>query len=487
MSFTSTETTPRRPKTIMLSPSKRHGAAPHPSVPSRLPRKGSILSSKGKPATPAEIWKWCLTPAAVARCFVRDACAMGEHAGEGFEYYLLGRVPCRTLLLVGVVVGLSEYESRAIYQVDDGTGVINCVVRYPALAGKAVRSEERPPPKPVAEVGQLVRLAGRIRVKGQRREVLVDQISVCKSMDEELDHWRTVIALHKESYSSTEPFVITSSLAPPAQAVKDAAKPPAGRAWHKAAPGDRDATKRQDNVEHRIIALPKDTAEKDALNAQTSRPAYVPTSPSTSAASSPTKSIHDPSSPPRLRHPSRLHSRDLTANTFRIYLKHYMDNAPPHDEPRGADLSSESDSDAFAPTTPTKRGRGTGARPRFMDECTPRARKVARGDPAPTSPGGPSRTPRAGRLAAREDAAAAGGSPLLLGFTLSYLRRVPELAVLAQRVVRAEARRREKAARGASASSGAGKDAGMGTGMDKGKGKAVEASKEGVRPKMKRL
>ena len=141
MSFTSTETTPRRPKTIMLSPSKRHGAAPHSSVPSRLPRKGSILSPEGKPATPAEIWKWCLTPAAAARCFVRDACAMGEHAGEGmsplvcppprarershsaawvdvvgFEYYLLGRVPCRTLLLVGVVVGLSEYESRAIYQ-----------------------------------------------------------------------------------------------------------------------------------------------------------------------------------------------------------------------------------------------------------------------------------------------------------------------------------------------------------------------------------
>ena len=127
-----------------------------------------------------------------------------------------------------------------------------------------------------------------------------------------------------------------------------------------------------------------------------------------------------------------------------------------------------------------------------MGECTPRARKVARGDPAPTSPGGPSRTPRAGRLAAREATAAASGSPPPLGFTLSYLRRVPELAVLAQRVVRAEARRREKAARGASqrqasASSGAGKDAGKDAGAGKGKGKAVEASKEGVRPKMKRL
>ena len=119
--------------------------------------------------------------------------------------------------------------------------------------------------------------------------------AVCKSMDEELDHWRTVIALHKESYSSAEPFVITSSLAPPAQAVKDAAKPPASRAWHKAAPDDQDATNRQDSIEHRIVAPPKDTIEKNALNAQTSRSAYVPTSPSTSAASSPTKSIHDPS------------------------------------------------------------------------------------------------------------------------------------------------------------------------------------------------
>ena len=81
-----------------------------------------------------------------------------------------------------------------------------------------------------------------------------------------------------------------------------------------------------------------------------------------------------------------------------------MDNAPPHDEPRGVDSSSESDSDAFAPhdrapATPTKRGRRAEARPRFMDECTPRARKVARGDPALSSPGGPSRIPRAGRLA----------------------------------------------------------------------------------------
>ncbi|KAF9239844.1 hypothetical protein BU15DRAFT_74379 [Melanogaster broomeanus] len=54
------------------------------------------------------------------------------------------------------------------------------------------------------------------------------------------------------------------------------------------------------------------------------------------------------------------------------------------------------------------------------------------------------RTPRPG---ANTGAGLAKVEPPTLGFTLSHLRRVPELALLAARVVRAEARRREKAER----------------------------------------
>lgn len=44
---------------------------------------------------------------------------------------------------------------------------------------------------------------------------------------------------------------------------------------------------------------------------------------------------------PLLRHPSRLLSRDLTSNTFRIYVKHFMDRVV------GVDLCHEHTADAF--------------------------------------------------------------------------------------------------------------------------------------------
>ena len=120
-----------------------------------------------------------------------------------------------------------------------------------------------------------------------------------------------------------------------------------------------------------------------------------------------------------------------------------MDNAP-QEEPRKPTTSSrdtdyegstddDDDDDDFGrlkawlanePETPTKKRPGT----REIDETPRPSKSVSKTD----------ETPRA-TMASDKDAASSA-----LGFTLSHLRRVPELGLLAQRVVEAEAKRRAK-------------------------------------------
>ncbi|KAG5642466.1 hypothetical protein DXG03_002744 [Asterophora parasitica] len=151
-------------------------------------------------------------------------------------------------------------------------------------------------------------------------------------------------------------------------------------------------------------------------------------------------------SPQRLRHPSRLHSRDLNGNTFRIYVKHYMDRISISQPiPSGYDDSDyESDANALPefPATPTKRKHAAAA----CDE-TPR--------PGPSTATASTRTPRpriqrlsfGGPLSPQSRSTSDASTfthedPTMAGFTLSYLRRAPELADMAKRVVKAVAKRR---------------------------------------------
>jgi hypothetical protein len=171
---------------------------------------------------------------------------------------------------------------------------------------------------------------------------------------------------------------------------------------------------------------------------------------------------------PRLRHPSRLRTRDLTENTFRIYVKHFMDNLRylnfiPH--PSESDLDSDTDSIAAAmdqtPGTPTKQ-KPTQRSPRILcqtsDISTPRPRSHV-----------------ASRIehTVHRDAEAEA----VIGCTLSFLLRVPELSTLARRVVQAELRRREKA-----------KDSQSGVmNYAERRKQSVSTSTEGSIPKVKRL
>jgi len=122
----------------------------------------------------------------------------------------------------------------------------------------------------------------------------------------------------------------------------------------------------------------------------------------------------------------KVHKRDLTVNTLKIYLKHYMDNqADPSEGYMTLEPSAE------IPDVPTKRRRTSAdalmPRPAFENQATG------------VSPPEPIQRPRKRRKIDPE----AG----IRGLTMSYLRRIPELRVLAERIVAAEDKKKRQEAR----------------------------------------
>ncbi|KAI0268088.1 hypothetical protein BC834DRAFT_867837 [Gloeopeniophorella convolvens] len=406
--------------------------------------------SAGSSYTTERAISWVMSKDSVAACFVRDVLSMPECEGKGLPYYLLGRVPCRSVLLVAIVVGAAKYESRIVYTLDDGSGTLECVFRTdqdmpthrasgshdisllrPAQSSKPKPLNKDPDIVPFVPVGTVVRVTGKIRSKHSSRDIHGESIDRCKGPRDELDHWRRVSVLHKTYYYSSEPFVI----------------PPLGST---------------DPITCDVPRTPCRPKTQDHL-ALPSSPLSVA---SASAVSSPTKSLKESLFPPQLRHPSRLRSRDLTANTFRIYVKHLMDNlclitASPTSE-TGSDTESITETRGQTVKTPTKRSYP-------FDDSTPR----------PSRSANVLLTPRPRYQASapleRSDCRAEN---TLFGCTLSYLRRVPELATLAHRVVEVEARRRKEEKRSQSEN--------VSTNIA-GKGRAPPSSAEGTAPKVKRL
>ncbi|KAI9467180.1 hypothetical protein BJY52DRAFT_1348990 [Lactarius psammicola] len=382
----------------------------------------------------------------VATCFIKDVLSMSESESRGLPYYFLGRVPCRSVSLVAIVVEATAYENRDLYTLDDGTGIVECTFRVDRDAQGGPASEKQDSPRSAQEpskkrssslipVGSVVRVQGRVRAKRNSREIYCELIERCHGPGVELDHWRQVVALHEKHYFVPEKFVVplSSTVAFSAQDVP---------------------------------RTPKSAATDAPLSVSTPS---THSTPSSSASLSPQKSSKHPSLPPRLRHPSRLRSRDLTENTFRIYVKHYMDNLRYLNfDPQSCGSDSDSDTTAAVmeqtPKTPTKQS------PTTFDERTPRLRRRA---DAPCTPRPLSRHPsRVEGTSFRDEGRA------VVGCTLSFLLRVPELATLARRVVEAEARRREKTKKPQSEAANT---------DPAGKRKRLASSTEGSSPKVKRL
>lgn len=393
--------------------------------------KSNEMSSSSTSPSAQDIWKWTLTKEATAPCLVRDALSMKESSRDTRDpdFYWLGHIPCRTVIIVGIVVGIQDYEKRTLYTIDDSTAVIDCVLRHRpppkapmnADASCSVQTSKweatspippPPPPTPVTAIGYPVQVIGRVARFHDTRQIVVESIEPCQSTNDQWKHWKTVVELHKSRYSVPKPFEIP---APPAVPSCDTGSEELGD-WH-----ERRLPAAASNI---VSSSNKQTC---ALASGTGIPGprtplkrpshdHAPSSPltdsTTSAPSSPIK--HGSTDPPKLRHPSRLHARDLTENTFRLYLKHYMDHA-------AVAFDWDADDDLFS--TPTKR-------PRVPLDQTPKARTVYTTHDM---------TPRASAL---NDSA-----PHRPAFTLSHLRRVPELALLACRVVHTETKRRARAER----------------------------------------
>ncbi|TFK84901.1 hypothetical protein K466DRAFT_654526 [Polyporus arcularius HHB13444] len=480
MSHTSTiprtrTTISRNTSSILLSPTKRRRT--DSEQPSRSKEDGSrrndIEEIEVFQPIPAEILRWTFTKAAVASCFVRDVFEMRECGLKDMEYFWLGRIPCRTVRLVGLIVGVQVWEKRTVYTLDDGTAVVDCAMAHaqarpppspakrappakPAasikdttkglkpsygdyllsarnvplsssaasssIASSSRRSmpEPSPPPKPVARVGQSALVVGRVVIRHDTRIVLVDEIVPCASYNDESTHCIAVSDLHRTAYYPSEP--LPPFIPPPLPASATSAS----QRFAPTSPSKRAATQE-----------PQTPASVRSAASSTT------TSPSTSvASSSPSSSTAGEHLAPRLRHPSRLHTRDLTANTFRIYVKHYMDNAPPPPRPR---RRARSRSPSPSPTTrhSQRQGDSFGTPIRSLstvhNEATPRPSRVS------TTAG--DRTPRAfgsGAISDDDSDDESDDDNQMYGYSLSHLRRVPELSLLARRVVKADAHRRHK-------------------------------------------
>lgn len=126
MSFTLTSTSKLEkteayhPPTVYLSPTKRRRlSSPHPEV-------GSSIQ---------DIYNWTFHSDAIAKCAIDDVLHMKPSAAQSssypalieqllkanclksteYDFYWLGSVPCRSVKIVGMVVGIQIYEKRILY------------------------------------------------------------------------------------------------------------------------------------------------------------------------------------------------------------------------------------------------------------------------------------------------------------------------------------------------------------------------------------
>ncbi|KAI1794420.1 hypothetical protein LXA43DRAFT_997051 [Ganoderma leucocontextum] len=473
-----TRTAISRSSSILLSPSKRRkldDEQPRHQAPQSERRNAppggpqGVGNSEQSQPTPTELYRWTFTRAAITPCFVRDVFEMKASGFRDMEFFWLGRIPCRTVRLMGLLVGVTVWDRRTMYTIDDGTAVLDCAFAHaqavppspvkpkpkvtvsacdstkrtgpsfsdylfsarkivpPTTLAPPSRAEPPPAPKPIAPVGQSVRIVGRVVSRYDTRILLVDEISPCASYNEEPNHWLTVSELHCTTYHPSE--VLPPFVPPPLPT--ESGIPPYSR---PGSPSKRAATQQPTTPASVRFTVP---------SANPSPGTSVATSSPASSTAADTKQI-------RLRHPSRLHTRDLTANTFRIYIKHYMDNAPP---PSLRHRRSEARSVSPSPTPRASRSRAD-------DEDTPtKSRGTKRGARADATPH-PSRrrrlegdhTPRASLVSEAETDTDSESNEedkpeaddQMYGFTLSHLRRIPELSLLARRAIAADSHRREK-------------------------------------------
>ncbi|EMD35547.1 hypothetical protein CERSUDRAFT_96660 [Gelatoporia subvermispora B] len=554
---------PKKPRLDISAVTPTRPPAPRANTPRK--DRGVGVGDNGRIATPskADIWKWTLRKDAIAKCFVKDALEMRENSPHDTDFFWLGRVPCRTVQFVGMLVGVLVQEKRIVYTLDDGTAVIDCIhkhqfaasspvkqtsSRYPRPAisrrpqgtssptkpvgyasacasphksvlaspagpvagpSKSTLATEPPGLKPVAWVGAVVKVTGRVIKRFEDRIAMVDEIEQCPTVNDEPSHWLAVLELHHNVYfnDTLGPFVIPSPPPRPAQPIGQGARA-------------RNAAATQDTTTVSVTAVGDNTTT--AFTSTVFEP-QTPSASSAYSADSPSRLSNTQSPHPRLRHPARIHSRELSANTFRIYLNNYMLRAPPprRSHTRVLSRSPRSRQRSVSPTplprnsqltntalptlglsAPASSARSATAASgrrstRVVSEETPRAMKTWSMEQTPRAASSSFSLPALTSLGdtdveeSGEEEEGDEDGDMMYGFTLSHLRRVPELALLARRVVDAEARRRireerERERNSKKESRGLDSKPSISRDKAKGKGKAVDPPEPRGR-KIKRL
>ncbi|KZV64065.1 hypothetical protein PENSPDRAFT_656816 [Peniophora sp. CONT] len=381
------------------------------------PAKPQIIHVKPIPSLSVEwserIWNWLSRPNhadAVAPCLAAEVIDMDEviPKNKSATYYRLGRVPCMHASLVGILVGLIIYEKRIIYYVDDGTAVVECAVRY--------EGDSRDPyalPTPAATEGDHVRVKGKVVSLRDGKGLTNAVIERCRSEADVLQHRRLVKGLYRQRYEDSTPFQIPNPIPMPAPTVP-AQKAEDPQEAHQQ-PSYRPVAPQQPQPGPSTI-FPR-TPSKNRTRAFPVSPALSEISAYTaSAAGSPTKTPRTASSH-QLRHPTRIRRQDTTTALFRTYLMHYITHGPS----RSASQEESDDEFGFEEIikTPTKR--------RPLTDLTPRPNKRLHLTP-------PS-TPRASALPS-STSMLKEPETTECGVTMSHLRRVPELALLASKLHR---------------------------------------------------
>ncbi|GJJ07492.1 hypothetical protein Clacol_001694 [Clathrus columnatus] len=215
--------------------------------------------------------QWFFGKDSIAQCFIQDIhTARISYEDNNFFWYL-GTVPFRVVRFVGIVIGVKTYERRNLFNdgtvklVDDGTATIQCINSHPVVKPRSIVNKLGPSSDPPAStfVKPLCDVGDTVRIVGR------------------VESWRDTRQINIEHLGMYFfPFTVPSP-----SSMNTLAEPP----------------------------------KKDTIKTSPT-PHVVP------ASKTVLESIIVPEDEPlKLRHPSRLRSKELSKNVFKIYLKNYMD------------------------------------------------------------------------------------------------------------------------------------------------------------------
>jgi solute carrier family 25 citrate transporter 1 len=90
------------------------------------------IKIRSDPPTDEELYAWTMRKEAVASCLIEDILHLQPNPAKSafpglilaifcdtspvdYDFNWLGRVPCRSVKVVGMVIGIKDYESKRIY------------------------------------------------------------------------------------------------------------------------------------------------------------------------------------------------------------------------------------------------------------------------------------------------------------------------------------------------------------------------------------